>query len=1362
MVRYRAIVIWILSLFLVPCCIQAEQWTTYFAYNNVIQIAMAPDRVYALSDGSLFSVDKQTEQIRIYNRQSGLHSTGISCIHYDEVGQQLIIAYETGKIDILSSKGVKYISELYDKDMTQRKTIYNVTIHGRMAYLSTHYGVQTMDLRENKLVDSYWLRPGGEETPVKDVVIQKDSIYAFTDDSMFCASMKANLVDYIFWKREQRSGRVSPNADKGVHYKDETSQWYAGNAEGIIRFTATERLTYKPQGPQTNNPYRLTATQGQVWMVQGGRWAVQNQNAGIVMHFDGDKWTYISSYEIREKTGIPPYDFMNVAVDPKDKNHYYVTSYGTGLYEFRNNQVVNHYLGGAEGTTLESASPSNPAAYTRVDYAQFDQENRLWVMNAGNVSYQLNCLDTDGQWHGIPIVLQNERQWLPTPGGLLFDTRHPNYKWIACARSSKMGLYLLDDNGTPFDASDDRLQFCKKWTDQYGRSFEPASIYDIMQDDLGRIWLATDQGAAYIDSNTDFFTSDAILRPDVTDENDENPMTILPVSALCQSRDGNIWVGTESLGVYVLTADGNTIQAHYTTDNSALPSNGILSLAADEQSNMYIGSSEGLVMYNPNATSTEAWETGEAEEDLDMGRMHQWKLHLSYNSPSELVATPQSIYAMAQGALFSYDRTDGTIDYWNRSTGLNGNTIIHIAYDKASGNLIIAYNDGRIDLLNDKGEIRQMPDLYMKAGSVSVAINSISVGSKYVYLAMPFGILATLPEKGEVYETYYIGNEATDVDVQYVVEKGDSLYAFSYDRMYSAALKDNLIDYHFWHISPLTLKQLQHVAVYENRIYTLQHDSLYRYTNAGWKLVREEPFAIMHASEGKLLLISPDRRQLYNLTKEEKLELVNDQEAIDDAIYTQGEYWLGERDYGLIHISGSEKEHISTSGPNSNYGYCLHAAHGRIYSTIGGRWEVQYKRPSRINIYDMKNWFGINEWKIATKTGSRMQDACSIAVDPKDPGHFFTATYGMGVLEFRDYAIYERYTPSNSTLEPYNNTLNPERYTRTDGAMMDAEGNLWVLNATQKGHPVHILTPDGQWKSLPLRVNGNILTLTTPAGIWTDRRSNRRKWFIDQRSSAVGIILLDDGGTPTYSGDDRCIKRNTLVDQNGTNLSPAQVRCFAQDLNDRIWIGTDKGILTIEPDVDFFQSNACRRIIIPRNDGTGLGDYLLGEEQINCMAVDSGNRMWIGTAYSGLYLIEDDTITVAHFTETNSLIPSNTIQSIAIDPATGEVFVGTDRGIASYRSNASEAKSDMNSAYAYPNPVRPDYGGYITITGLMDNTTVNIIDSGGNLVCKTVSYGGTAVWDGRDAYGRRATAGVYTALCNAEGGHAAIKILVIR
>ena len=94
----------------------AAQWRTHLAYNNVTQIAMAEDQVFAISDGSLFSVEKQTEKLRTYDRISGLHGTDITCIHYDKVAQQLLICYADGKIDIFTPHEVhqRTVQQGYD------------------------------------------------------------------------------------------------------------------------------------------------------------------------------------------------------------------------------------------------------------------------------------------------------------------------------------------------------------------------------------------------------------------------------------------------------------------------------------------------------------------------------------------------------------------------------------------------------------------------------------------------------------------------------------------------------------------------------------------------------------------------------------------------------------------------------------------------------------------------------------------------------------------------------------------------------------------------------------------------------------------------------------------------------------------------------------------------------------------------------------------------------------------------------------------------------------------------------------------------------------------------------------------------
>ena len=177
-----------------------------------------------------------------------------------------------------------------------------------------------------------------------------------------------------------------------------------------------------------------------------------------------------------------------------------------------------------------------------------------------------------------------------------------------------------------------------------------------------------------------------------------------------------------------------------------------------------------------------------------------------------------------------------------------------------------------------------------------------------------------------------------------------------------------------------------------------------------------------------------------------------------------------------------------------------------------------------------------------------------------------------------------------------------------------------------------------------------------------------------------------------------------------------------------------------DPSLGFYQ------IKVPRNDGTNLADYLLSGLDITAIAVDNANRKWIGTNNNGLYVVSNDNIVEEHhFTTSNSSILSNVIQSIIIDNKTGKVFIGTDKGLCSYQSEASETNEDMNkdNVWAYPNPVRPEYRGMITITGLSFNADVKITTSNGVLVAQGRSTGGSFLWDGNDLKGKRVASGIY-------------------
>ena len=135
--RYKLIVS--LSVFLGTfCAVKAATWETMFAYNAVTQIAVAPDKVYALSGNTIFSVNKHSDQIEIYNSASGLHGNSIGCIYYDQGTDILLLGYTNGKIDLLSNGVIEYVSGLYTTDMTANKYINNITVYKGCSHIFHH------------------------------------------------------------------------------------------------------------------------------------------------------------------------------------------------------------------------------------------------------------------------------------------------------------------------------------------------------------------------------------------------------------------------------------------------------------------------------------------------------------------------------------------------------------------------------------------------------------------------------------------------------------------------------------------------------------------------------------------------------------------------------------------------------------------------------------------------------------------------------------------------------------------------------------------------------------------------------------------------------------------------------------------------------------------------------------------------------------------------------------------------------------------------------------------------------------------------------------------------------------------------
>lgn len=132
---------------------------------------------------------------------------------------------------------------------------------------------------------------------------------------------------------------------------------------------------------------------------------------------------------------------------------------------------------------------------------------------------------------------------------------------------------------------------------------------------------------------------------------------------------------------------------------------------------------------------------------------------------------------------------------------------------------------------------------------------------------------------------------------------------------------------------------------------------------------------------------------------------------------------------------------------------------------------------------------------------------------------------------------------------------------------------------------------------------------------------------------------------------------------------------------------------------------------------------------------------------------------------TNSPLASNTVYQVCCNTNSNSVYVTTPAGLYEYFSDSSPAEPNYDNIYAYPNPVRPDYGGNVTITGMMDNSLIKIADSNGYVIRQLKSTGGMATWDCCDEYGQRVNTGVYMVLCsqaNGSGQAVVTKIAVVR
>ena len=732
-----------------------------------------------------------------------------------------------------------------------------------------------------------------------------------------------------------------------------------------------------------------------------------------------------------------------------------------------------------------------------------------------------------------------------------------------------------------------------------------------------------------------------------------------------------------------------------------------------------------------------------------------WRAHLPYNTSLSVATNGSTAFVATNESFYTYYYVDEYLESFSKVDGMSDLGMAYVGYDRYTETVVLGYRNSNIDLFKN-GSFYNIPDLKNKQVTGSKQINHIYCNDGFAYLSTDIGIVVLNIEKKEVKETYTFSKDGQLIPVTGVTIAGNDIYAATPRGLFSNNINNvNIQAFSTW--SQLdTSRNLVTIASVKDSVYAATADSLFAVYNSNLNFIyKSEDTSIIHIDGGKdALWISEGYEDYTGIVK----EMTNSFQFIDSfktaghsfeiAENNDGSVWVADGFRGLKRRATNNPTYFDTprpEGPVTYTAFDIKAYNGELLVAHGG-YDDAYKptyNPYGFSVYSNDKWTNYKKEQYPP-FGDSVYDITSIVKGPD--GNIYAGSNQSGLFILKQDGSYEYYK-QNSIIDP--SYAAPNAY-RVSGLAFDNNGNLW-MTVFGGQHELVVKTKDGNWYEYYVPIARNFPNAA--ANIIID--DYNQKWYVAPQRG--GVFVYDDGGTPENPSDD--LYRQLQAGKGTGGLPDNEAYCLANDKNGAIWIGTANGIGIVNCPGSVISGECESELRVVQYDQ--FPGNLFQNEAVKTIAVDGGNRKWIGTN-NGVWLVspEGDKI-LERFTAENSPLPSDHIQKISIDPITGDVYIGTDFGLMSYRGQSTEGGAQNKDVLCFPNPVPSGYSGTIAIKGLVENADVRITDVSGQMVYRTKAYGGQAVWDGKDYTGRRPQTGVYMVfITNKDGSEKSVAKLV--
>lgn len=807
----------------------------------------------------------------------------------------------------------------------------------------------------------------------------------------------------------------------------------------------------------------------------------------------------------------------------------------------------------------------------------------------------------------------------------------------------------------------------------------------------------------------------------------------------------------------------------------------------------------------------------------------EWKLHSTFDNEIENVAdTPDAVYFLCRADkynpdllslsalhcfLFKYDKEADELIGMNRQNLLSDQNVTKIKYNPDRGYLLAAYDNGNIDLIFDDGTVKNVPG-FMLSDVTPKNINYISFDpeNSLAYIATDFGYISINDENATIKESRNYGKKISSMAVF-----KDHIFINVEETVYFSPLSSRNHSFDSFKVFPLVNAIREFMTVGgSDRMFCMQGHFSFGYIfcltfeNGEFKmsapLVGDRYTGIGTTREG-IAVATPSKTYFFNRNGSDSvIDMPADNKADVVSTWDGSEFWFasGRKGFHSARHSGNTwsvtRDVMEPDASNVFRSSFMkyHPAYGLLVNNHGTDRNFPYNTtddtPMLLSALKGMRWESKSPLRQNPEYSRLQINPNGLAVDPNDNDKVFTGSMCSGILRISlsdPDDILHMANPGDPTsgmssfvkvAENQKAWGMPENFCCFSAPEFDRAGNMWIgyfdLDKNQ-GNNLHselwYWTPENRLASkdaASFRPFGKIVI----DGITASNTMFLKPLTMQGASNIVlyspndgtrMLCLIDHNGTLDNTSDDKIVRMVNIFDQDGTEVNLDYILSVFEDHDTgHVWVGTSDGLFTFRPSDAMKDPSRVNHIKVARNDGTDLADYLLDKAWISHISADPSGRKWFATSGGIVCTSADGRSILEQYTAENSLLPDNMVYNITYNPENNSMMISTAKGLAELFLTSAAAGEGKAKARAYPNPVRPDYFGYVTIDSLNDNALVKICDAAGGLVKELgLAPSGEIKWDVTNLYHQRVNSGVYYVLASdgpdGSGWSSVAKILVV-